>query len=684
MKVIKPLEVTSIGDIYTLPNSASYTEVNTLDIVPEWSILTTYPESSTFDKVWVRYSGSIYESIKPNNTSNTPNTVGSTFWRYVTDLSTDDFAIENWMASTTYSTGDIVIYTTGKNFPRFYQSLQSSNSNKIPVDNLSGTNPYWLDLGYSNAGKLYDIESNTQTVTTDELITTFTARKSDSAGIFNTTGTSVLITAKSEKNIYDSSSWVTSTEISSTTPTINDIYFSSKTNILLACGNSSFLKYSKDNGTTWNNCTVPNTTSTLKSISYSKESGVFVVVGNTNISTALIWKSLDGINWTNITGLPTSSSTLNKVIWIKSLDKFAAAGSTGYVYTASSSATSWTAASVGVTGNLVDIVYNTNNGSGYGHVHVIGNAILRYSSDLSSWSTLSMTGYNLRAIDVFTSKSPVFNIHTSQYVMLSTATGGNYLHYSTNGFSWTAVQITSGGTPTDLAYCYTERKWILNCSGTILAWDTINGFSTVTPLNFDSTRTKIYYSNSTDTVFLFGNNKTNITSSIIYFKEYKLNTTLVDNWYDYFYKDYDLLNQTIFENIPIYTRTRITVCIIGDIVRCGIVFAGSSANLGKTQYGASAGIIDYSKKETDEFGTTTFIKRAFSKRMNVNIILPSSDLYRVQKVLSDVRATPCIWIGTTDEVYKPLTMYGYYRDFNLEIPYPEYSYCSLQVEGLTE
>ena len=682
MKVIKPTEV--VRD--------TYTDVNTRDIVPAWSSGVTYGSSSTFDKVWVQHLGVVYESIKPVNLNNTPSSI-STWWRTITTLAADDFAFEVWSSSTTYSTGQIVYYQTSATvWPKYYQSLQNSNLNKIPPDNLVGTTPFWLDLGYTNTSKLYDIETNTQTITTDELITTFTARRATSGGIFGAYGSRVLLTAKSERNLYSVNDWTTTAAVDTNTPTLNAMVFAPDKNILLMCGNSGFLKYSKDNGVTWNSCTVPATVPNLKTLAYSRDNSIFIAAGtNSTLDKPIIWKSLDGITWENIAGLPegpTASVSLNKAIWIKQLNKFVIAASNGNIYTADGTANTWTSSSVGGgSTDLVGIVYNPANGL----AHVIGNSLLRYSSDLSSWTGITFLT-NVRDIAVVNNSDYSTTGSTTQYCIVAGTSGSlSTTHKSSDGITWTTAAVLTG-IPTNyvasgVTYCYNESKWVFNIGGYILTWDgsASTSYTNITPSNNPATnRTKLFYNNSTDTLFFFGNNSTLITSPNIYFKEYNLNSALVDNWYDYFYKDYTLLSEAIFEDIPVYTRTRITICVVGDVVRCGIAYSGISSKIGTTQFGASAGIVDYSKKETDEFGTTTFIKRAFSKRMNVNLILPSADLYRVQKVLSDVRATPCIWIGSDADIYKSLTLYGYYKDFSLEIPYPEYSYCSLQVEGLTE
>lgn len=136
--------------------------------------------------------------------------------------------------------------------------------------------------------------------------------------------------------------------------------------------------------------------------------------------------------------------------------------------------------------------------------------------------------------------------------------------------------------------------------------------------------------------------------------------------------------------------------ITGDVISVRIVAAASGTlslstlaagpfvDLGSTQYGASAGIIDYSKKETDEFGTTTFVERAYSKRLNAQVVVPNSQLNTVQKLLYSLRATPAVWVGSDDSTFdEALTVYGFYRDFSTDIAYPAHSICNLEIEGLT-
>lgn len=158
------------------------------------------------------------------------------------------------------------------------------------------------------------------------------------------------------------------------------------------------------------------------------------------------------------------------------------------------------------------------------------------------------------------------------------------------------------------------------------------------------------------------------------------------DWYQYFFFDpLTPSTQAIFQNLPPYASSHATLTLTGGgDVSVGAVVFGLSSHIGDAQYGASAGIVDYSRKDTDAFGVTTFVKRAFSKRMTVSLVLDSSQLNRVQRLLYGLRATPCVWIGADDARYdETMTVYGFYKDFSATIAYSQHSLYSLEIEGLS-
>ena len=167
-----------------------------------------------------------------------------------------------------------------------------------------------------------------------------------------------------------------------------------------------------------------------------------------------------------------------------------------------------------------------------------------------------------------------------------------------------------------------------------------------------------------------------------------LSGSQVYDWYQYFFYD-PLLKRTqvIFSGIPQYSNALTTIKLeggIGDVVKLAQIILGQQFVLGGTQFGATTGIIDYSTKETDEFGNTKFVERAFSKRMSAQVFINNIDINRTQNLLYSIRATPCVWIGSDDPTYEePLVVFGFFREFSMDISYPSFSMCSLEIEGLT-
>jgi hypothetical protein len=169
----------------------------------------------------------------------------------------------------------------------------------------------------------------------------------------------------------------------------------------------------------------------------------------------------------------------------------------------------------------------------------------------------------------------------------------------------------------------------------------------------------------------------------IYSRTVNLDGSYVYDWYMYFFEPFTQIGEVVLTDIPPYSNSRMTFTLSGTgTVAIGQLSFGTFYELGDAEYGATAGIIDYSRKDTDEFGATTFVQRAFSKRMTARLMLDAMQMNKVQRVLSDIRATPAVWIGAEGEAYSPLVIYGFYRDFTIDVAYPTKSYCSLEIEGL--
>jgi len=100
----------------------------------------------------------------------------------------------------------------------------------------------------------------------------------------------------------------------------------------------------------------------------------------------------------------------------------------------------------------------------------------------------------------------------------------------------------------------------------------------------------------------------------------------------------------------------------------------------------SISILDYSRKDTDDFGNTYLRQGNYAKKVECDIWLQNGQIDWVRKKLADVRATPAVYnfnnvnLQTSD--FESLIVYGFYRNFEIIIPGINYSKCSFEVEGL--
>lgn len=174
------------------------------------------------------------------------------------------------------------------------------------------------------------------------------------------------------------------------------------------------------------------------------------------------------------------------------------------------------------------------------------------------------------------------------------------------------------------------------------------------------------------------------TAGPIIYNQTKVLTVGVTNWWEYFFEPLEFRTSAIFEDIPLYSSSEVTVVFEGTgNLRVGELIFGRMNYLGATQYGMTSGIIDYSVKDTDAFGNTILTQRVFRKTINCQLWINNTDQNRVQKLLYELRATPSVWIANDADIYSEASIaYGFYKDFYTEISYPSVSTCKLEIESL--
>lgn len=172
-------------------------------------------------------------------------------------------------------------------------------------------------------------------------------------------------------------------------------------------------------------------------------------------------------------------------------------------------------------------------------------------------------------------------------------------------------------------------------------------------------------------------------NGVVYNKTYTLiDYTNITNIYDYFFAPIKSKDNLVVIDLPSYVNVPIRVVLSGaGSVSCGVMLLGNLENIGCTLYGASTSITDYSKKEADEFGGYTIVERAFSKRGNFNLMVKTPKIDYISNLFALRRAKPTLYIGS--ELYQSTIIYGFFRDYTINISYPTVSEISIEIEGLT-
>jgi len=155
------------------------------------------------------------------------------------------------------------------------------------------------------------------------------------------------------------------------------------------------------------------------------------------------------------------------------------------------------------------------------------------------------------------------------------------------------------------------------------------------------------------------------------------------DWWSWFFGERTAPAQFVATDLPAFPGATLSILLSGSSdLAVGVILVGPNRRFSDgVQYGARIGIQDYSRKEVNDFGDTVLVERAFAKRASMTLLLTASEVDRFQLFLAKVRAIPCLWICTSE--YQAMTIFGFYKNFEILINYISHADCSLDLEGLT-
>jgi len=167
---------------------------------------------------------------------------------------------------------------------------------------------------------------------------------------------------------------------------------------------------------------------------------------------------------------------------------------------------------------------------------------------------------------------------------------------------------------------------------------------------------------------------------------YDRDIDMVDNfavadWYYYYFSPIVNINEFALLDLPAYPAATIKITINGNNIKLGSLIFGNQLVLGVANYGTSVQLLDFSKKEADEFGNIVVTKGRSSKLVDFDVSIEKNRVNYVFGVISSITTMPSVWVGD-DGTSSPTLVFGYYRDYQNNISTPTITDATITVEGL--
>lgn len=258
---------------------------------------------------------------------------------------------------------------------------------------------------------------------------------------------------------------------------------------------------------------------------------------------------------------------------------------------------------------------------------------------------------------------------------------GDYATDTTNHLLYKAAANSTGAALTDTTK-WTEQgptnKWAPfdGKSGTVATWDGTVTYTIDVTGRMDTLQLLNLTGSSVNVTMLDSG------AVEIHNEDYSLvSSEGIDGWYSWLYDPIVRIKDLAIENLPIdYDPTlSITLTGTGD-VGAGTINFGQAREIGNTQYGAGAGIIDYSRIDADDFGVRSITRRDYVKTMSLEVWVDAANTDFAFNLLSDYRATPVGVIGSSS--FGSLNQYGLLKDWRVRVAYVSHSILDVDFEGL--
>lgn len=266
---------------------------------------------------------------------------------------------------------------------------------------------------------------------------------------------------------------------------------------------------------------------------------------------------------------------------------------------------------------------------------------------------------------------------------------GDMRIYLTTNTHWIVKSLASGNvgnTPTGLS---TDTKWVkVSETNRWKMFDlkhtsqTVNASEITVTVANASMVDGAYFGNITGTSLTINGvdqYDASIFSSTISLVD---NSNVYDPW-TYLFAPILYKTDYVITDLPPYALTKYTITISqpSGNAKCGTFLMGQVTDFGDTNYGMTAGLLDYSVKRANEFGDYVLTQRAYSKTLNIDVRSEKGKTDPFMGYVIRNRATPLVIVGSID--YTMSYVFGFFKDVKGIVDYPTHSLFSVEFEGLS-
>ena len=157
-------------------------------------------------------------------------------------------------------------------------------------------------------------------------------------------------------------------------------------------------------------------------------------------------------------------------------------------------------------------------------------------------------------------------------------------------------------------------------------------------------------------------------------------------WFPYFFEPIIRKREAAIFRIPrTLSADSATVKVAveggGGDAKIGALVIGDPIDLAFATFGVSTGILDFSRKERDEFGNAIVVRREFARTLDADFEVQRDKAPFMQRTIGELRGLPVVWEAS--ETDTTTLVYGFTRDFDISIQFVDWATGRLEIEGLT-